>query len=157
MGLPADMMWCAGNPRHDSRWSPVPRGQIHRRWMKRATAVWPRIGNSRGWRWLAPAAISGPLLAYAPAIGSLAGTGRALWRRLPPCKPAAPTEAASLNYQASLFFGQAGLERETAEARAAAFACVREGVHAGVPRNAFERATELLADACRVRRRAAAH
>jgi fucokinase len=72
-----------------------------------------------------------PLLAHAPGIGPLAETGEALRAQAAGLEASAPTEAASRHYTASLFFGQAGLARESLESHRAAFELVERAVKAG--------------------------
>lgn len=78
-----------------------------------------------------------PLLVHAPGLPTLAATGRELRLQAASRQTDAPTEAASLFYQAGRFFGQAGLTDEAAHARATAFSCVQKGVEQGVPANPF--------------------
>jgi fucokinase len=72
-----------------------------------------------------------PMLASAPGIGPLAETGDALRLRAAELESAAPTEAASRLYVASLFFGQAGLAEEADRARGSAWRCVESAVRIG--------------------------
>jgi fucokinase len=69
-----------------------------------------------------------PLLVHAPGIKPLVEAGRELAGKAAGLESTAPTEAASRHYQASMFYGQAGLEEEAAGERAAAFTCVRGAV-----------------------------
>ena len=71
-----------------------------------------------------------PLLIRAPCINALAETGRALADEAVELEASAPSEAASLHFQASLFYDQAGLGEESARARSAAFAAVKKAVAA---------------------------
>jgi fucokinase len=73
-----------------------------------------------------------PLLAHAPALRLLATTGRALCSHGAEAETAAPTQAASLYLQASLFLQQAGLGEEAGRATNAAFKCVQRAVEVGV-------------------------
>lgn len=75
-----------------------------------------------------------PMLAHAPGVATLASTGRALVAEACRLEPHAPTEAASLHWQATLFLRQAGLEDEAESAYTAAFHAVRLAVEAGVGR-----------------------
>jgi fucokinase len=72
-----------------------------------------------------------PLLANAPGTGPLAATGHALRARAAAMEADAPTEAASREYTAGLFLGQAGLAGEAEDAHAAAFRLVQRAVNAG--------------------------
>jgi fucokinase len=78
-----------------------------------------------------------PLLAHAPGIRPLAGTGRSLATHATSLRPVSPTEAASHYFQASLLLGQAGLAEEAGQAREAAFACVELAVDRGMCGNPF--------------------
>ncbi len=73
-----------------------------------------------------------PLLAHAPGLRLLAATGQALYSQGREAETAAPTQAASVYVQASLFLQQAGLEEEAGRAQDAAFKCVERAVEAGV-------------------------
>jgi fucokinase len=73
-----------------------------------------------------------PLLANAPGLPQLAGTGRALEAAGRGVEQERPTTAASRHYQAGLFYAQAGMRTESEAARARAFESVREGVERGV-------------------------
>ena len=73
-----------------------------------------------------------PLLAHAPGLRLLATTGQALCSQGREAETAAPTQAASVYVQASLFLQQAGLEEEAGRAQDAAFKCVERAVEAGV-------------------------
>ena len=73
-----------------------------------------------------------PLLAHAPGLRLLATTGQALHAAGTKVEAPAPTQAASLYIQASLFLQQAGLEEEAGRANNAAFKCVERAVEAGV-------------------------
>lgn len=73
-----------------------------------------------------------PLLAHAPGLRLLATTGRALCSQGAEAETAAPTQAASLYLQASLFLQQAGLGEEAGRAANAAFKCVQRAVEVGV-------------------------
>jgi fucokinase len=72
-----------------------------------------------------------PLLVRAPGISLLAGTARSLRRQAELNMGENPTEAASRYYQAGMFFGQAGLEKEASECRAGAFGMVEQAVQRG--------------------------
>ncbi len=72
-----------------------------------------------------------PLLAYAPGIGPLAEVGKRLGERGRELEDAAPTEAASRYYQASVFLEQGALDREAEALRAAAFRMVERAVAKG--------------------------
>jgi len=72
-----------------------------------------------------------PLLSYSPGITTLAAAARTLVSDARELAAASPTEAASRFFQAALFLGQAGLLRESDEARAAAFDSVRRAVELG--------------------------
>ena len=89
-----------------------------------------------------------PLLAHAPGILPLAATGRTLSEQAGTLEANAPTEAASRHFQASLFFGQAGLAREAAQARTSAFASVRQAVNQGVPREHLGEANLRWQECC---------
>jgi len=69
-----------------------------------------------------------PLLDHAPGLGALAETGRALAAEAEAPETGAASEAASRYFQASLFYGRAGLAEESSRARAAAFAAVHRAV-----------------------------
>jgi fucokinase len=72
-----------------------------------------------------------PMLASAPGTGPLAETGDVLCSRAAELETSSPTEAASRLHVAGLFFGQAGLEEEAGQARAAALGCVEKAVRIG--------------------------
>ncbi len=72
-----------------------------------------------------------PMLARAPGLGALARAGRRLRARARELETTRPTEAASLHFQAGLFFAQAGLEQEGERSRADAFGCVQRAVDRG--------------------------
>ena len=74
-----------------------------------------------------------PLLIHAPGINALAETGRALSTEAAGIEASAPSEAASRHFQASLFYGQAGLAAESARARSAAFRAVHKAVAGRTP------------------------
>ncbi len=72
-----------------------------------------------------------PLLARSPGIAALAEAGETLQAQGISLENESPTEAASRHFQASLFFGQAGLETEAGAAHGTAFRCVRNAVDSG--------------------------
>ena len=72
-----------------------------------------------------------PLLARAPGLGALARAGQVLRTRARNLEDSRPSEAASLHFQAGLFFGQAGLEEEGERSRSDAFRCVQRAVDRG--------------------------
>ena len=85
------------------------------------------------WRSLAVALVrSGadirPLLVNAPGIGALAETGESLTAQAAELESSAPTEAASRYHTAGLFFDQAGLTQQAAEAQSDAFRVVQLAV-----------------------------
>lgn len=74
-----------------------------------------------------------PMLALSPGIAALAGAARFLSAEAESLEASSPTQAASRHFQASLFYGQAGLIDESESSRTAAFRCVRVAVERGVP------------------------
>lgn len=116
------------------------------------SALWAdsqAIADARGrrmqanWRLTAVAlATSGtdvrPLLAHAPGVAALASAGRELQSLATDAETSGLTEAASGHFQASLFFGQAGLEQEAEQARARAFGCVQRAVDEGGSKGQFD-------------------
>ena len=72
-----------------------------------------------------------PLLAHAPGIRSLSATGNALLAEAESVSQTAPTEAASLFYEAGMFLAQAGLDEPASRASEAAFASVERAVLKG--------------------------
>lgn len=74
-----------------------------------------------------------PMLAQAPGVGSLVAVARRLREHSQVLPEGQLTEAASSAYQASLFFNQAGLEKDAIDAHHAAFGLVARCVALGVP------------------------
>lgn len=92
-----------------------------------------------------------PLLAHAPGIASLASTGRALTAEAERIRDRAPTEAASLYFQASRFLRQAGLGAEAGRCEDVAFRAVEGAVEAGAGAAEFlSRPVEWSRDSVRV-------
>lgn len=77
-----------------------------------------------------------PLLANAPGLPQLAATARALESASAPLQEEKPTLAASRQFQASLFYAQAGMRAESEGVRARSFESVRQGVETGVAQGA---------------------
>jgi len=69
-----------------------------------------------------------PMLAHAPCVSALSSAASMLERRSSDCVETDPSRAASLAYQASLFYGQAGLEEKSEAARLRAFSLVSTAV-----------------------------
>ncbi len=78
-----------------------------------------------------------PLLAHTPGLVTLATTGRALWSSAAIQRSSSPAEAASLYFQASRFFNQAGLANDATRAYQMAFTCIKNGVEANSPNSPF--------------------
>jgi len=78
-----------------------------------------------------------PLLAHAPGVTPLQGTGHLLEEQAIAQEAAAPSDAASGHFRAHLFYAHAGLVAEAQRAHAAAFEGVRRAVDAGVYEDAF--------------------
>jgi len=78
-----------------------------------------------------------PMLALSPGIAALAGAARFLSAEAVSLEESNPTHAASRHFQASLFYGQAGLVDESESSRTAAFRCVRMAVERGVSSSAL--------------------
>src|ERR1017187_8177226 len=102
-------------------------------------ADWPALETARSrrlsavWRTLALSLVQSgadirPLLVNAPGIGALAETGESLSMQAGELESTFPTEAASRYYTAGLFFDQAGLTQQAAEAHSAAFRVVQLAV-----------------------------
>src|ERR1022692_1069119 len=102
-------------------------------------ADWPALESARSrrlsavWRTLALSLVQSgadirPLLVNAPGIGALAETGESLSMQAGELESTFPTEGASRYYTAGLFFDQAGLTQQAAEAHSAAFRVVQLAV-----------------------------
>ncbi len=72
-----------------------------------------------------------PLLAHSPGIGPLAEVGRLLSGSGGEIEELTPSEAASRYYQAGMFFGQAGLDNDSASAKEYAFRLIDRAVRMG--------------------------
>ena len=88
-------------------------------------------------RWqatVAELALSGsdlrPVLAYAPGVAALTAAGQLIEKHASAHQETAPSNAASLAYQASLFFAQAGHDSRAASLKSHAFSLVSSAVAA---------------------------
>jgi fucokinase len=100
-----------------------------------AEAVQRDLRNRHRWRaTVGELAASGsdlrPMLAHAPGVSALTAAAALLEGQSAGGAEADPSRAASLAYQASLFYGQAGLEEKSAEVRTHAFSLVSKAVAA---------------------------
>ncbi len=94
---------------------------------RRARAQW----ETAAVRLAADGADVRPMLAQSPGLGALSSVAASLEGQARTGENG-PTEAASLSYQAGLFYKQAGLEAQSLQARSASFEHVARAVRAGV-------------------------
>lgn len=79
-----------------------------------------------------------PILAHAPSLPALTCAAEMLERRSAELEEAEPSSAASLAYQASMFYAQEGMESSAGALRGRAFSLVSKAVEAAAGRSTIE-------------------